>query len=342
MFEKRDEYNSLCNSVFYIGYIREYLGNIIPNDIIKIIREFSLCFHIISSFNNKTSKICNNINEIKKYLYHRIKFIYFDDYKTMKWDKYWKGNINNFVISKRNHIIIYTDKNELYGCQYMKSKPLLIERKSKDIIVKLCSSYGNAIYLTQNGNVFSIKMPSRNQKLEVIQYEQCISIMDIGFVGDMVFVLNTYNCLYEFDYQKNSKPTKFSDILFRKIKAGLNHVGFITTNNALYMHGSNDWSQCGIDTSMFKAAHMKQIMNEYSIIDINCGDTHTFVLISNGDWYSFGENRNGECLIEPNTNNPYEMISKPTKISDKYIGNGKIIDIIPFGSHSSIIIKLIQ
>ena len=78
-------------------------------------------------------------------------------------------------------------------------------------------------------------------------------------------------------------------------------IGCMSEKNKLYTFGGNDWGQCGIphnenNHKIIKSPKELILPNEM-VQDIDCGNFHTLIKTKNGNYYSCGSNRWGQCLL---------------------------------------------
>ena len=105
--------------------------------------------------------------------------------------------------------------------------------------------------------------------------------------------------------------------------------------------GANDYGQCGVGliADIVKPTFIN--IND-AILSVKCGDLHTIIKSESNEYYSFGNNNKGQCLIK----NQKGKIYVPTLINidelkQRLKYNYNILNIIP-GSSQTFIIQDIQ
>ena len=91
------------------------------------------------------------------------------------------------------------------------------------------------------------------------------------------------------------------------------------------------WSDEDIREALPKQIRIK---NDTAIKDIHCGANHSCIQTVDDLYYIFGENKYGECLIDPNIQ---KIVSKHNLIND-YISNENEINFISMGNGQTYIV----
>lgn len=133
------------------------------------------------------------------------------------------------------------------------------------------------------------------------------------------------------------------------IIGGSYHIGVITNDNNCYMFGDNAHGECGFKMETIGSNYSernigkptKLNMFKGNVYKIKCGRHHTIINTNNNMYYVFGDNTDGQCLVDTDLKN----IDKPTPISMEYLEKkinckNKIIDIVPGCSMSFILVTL--
>ena len=86
------------------------------------------------------------------------------------------------------------------------------------------------------------------------------------------------------------------DIKFRLINIGENHADAITSDQKLYVWGSNNFGQTA--NPDYSDTEIPSQIKEFKDIDIDhveCGSNHTIIITDNGDVWVFGRNQYNQC-----------------------------------------------
>lgn len=106
---------------------------------------------------------------------------------------------------------------------------------------------------------------------------------------------------------------------------GINHLAYLNHLNELYVLGSNDYGQLGIDKSCEPQSINAPVVNTFfrgkTIKKITTGDRHTLVLLDDGKLYAFGDNSFNQCVgVEHKVRVP-KLISDTIKTCDVFSGS---------------------
>ena len=278
------------------------------------------------------------------------------------------------------HCFIFT-QNELHCCGSNKKMPLGIVTSDNFVVVPEKISYsfdsmlqqiecGNkhSVFLTLNGSVYgsgvnykgqlSLENTSKYYKIE--RLTKLKNIKSIGCGEASTYCLDKSGNLYcfgsnhygqlgigkrEIGWSKNI--CKISENITKTFGIGSRHVGYITRTNTLFMFGHNYCGQCGFgeysDETIY-APNILQINESTTIMDIKCGKSHNIITTIKGDFYSFGDNRQQQCLLSKND----DYIKSPQKISIENITNKcgyngvSIIDLKPSNGSTYILITILN
>ena len=102
------------------------------------------------------------------------------------------------------------------------------------------------------------------------------------------------------------QPAKYFDIpikavpqftvVMKSIKCGANHCLAIDSEGRIYAWGSNDKGQLGLPMRFPDGACPIDGLDEYKVIDIDCGYDHSYCKTSDGYHWLWGNNENNICL----------------------------------------------
>ena len=135
---------------------------------------------------------------------------------------------------------------------------------------------------------------------------------------------------FETDLIKQPTKIKYfidNQIKIKHIECGWYHNLAIDDNNNLYSWGCNQNGQIGDGTlDNLHTPKLIKIYNGYNVKQINCGHSHSYVMLDNQQHFLFGNNQNNQCIID-NKNNNNKYIKIPYCINDIVYKqtNGKII-----------------
>ena len=343
-------------SVLILGYIKDgYFLKYIPYGIINIIKQFYDIFYMI--FNSKG--YCYNwsknsryfaINGNKPCIINSDNELYLNGCLMIK-------NVKSCVISNsisyNDSMYVWTYNNELYSSkdvnQYDNAKISRLFGKFDSSVIQIECGWYHSVFLTLNGNVYGYINHDRFYKMglpleyneNISQFQQILTghnITKIGCSNKTTFMLDSNNILKVFgkDLLTWNTPYQFliltTDII--NFNCGSNHLGLITKYGNLYMHGYNEYWQCGLNNINNKNiySNLNEIKINGDIIDVQCGDSHTIIksIQSKQDiYYSFGSNTHKELLLNNNI-----LYCLPSLISFQYIkhltkSHKNIINLIP-------------
>ena len=273
---------------------------------------------------------------------------------------YFDGKYIETISESRNcfHCIVYSD-NKLYGCGNNQHKqihdsisdaiyyPVIMCDVSdifKSPIKQIASGMNHTLFLTENGSVYGSGKNHMNQLLLDDRHK----LYDITLIPKLKHIINICcGVMNLFGQNRNgclganlsgtdyNAPGSFNEISISTgkiidINCGRGHVGYITSNNELYMFGRNSYRQCAVESST-KVITPEKVKFDKKIIDLKCGSNHNIIKSKNGDFYSFGWNSEGQCLKK--TIHPHK-ICQPMLLSLKYLkdkigNNNDIIGLIP-------------
>ena len=262
---------------------------------------------------------------------------------------------------------VYTNSNKLYAFGYNKSgqtgmktdnnkiyEPILTSHNFDSKLIQIDCGQEHTLFLTNNGNVYGcgsneqkqISFDNKSQtiynitpikSLKNIKYICCLWKSSLVLNSDHIVMSwgrNQFGCLginsdklyKRYDINRIDLNEKVN-----QLNGCLAHAGCITNEkNELYLFGYNDHCVCGVYDTPFITAIIKPTKLKFNkkIIETKCaGNFNIFKTIDN-QYFSFGRNHNGKCLVE--TQN--DIIYPPQLISLKYlkkkIGSDKpILDI---------------
>eukprot|EP01084_Bolivina_argentea_P311282 538806_1 len=217
--------------------------------------------------------------------------------------------------------------------------------KKNKIIPQLIKSLKNPIDI-QPGNEYSIALCAGLQTLDMVivgmiiehWWRTCVNnyvvlntnIQIPNDVIKVIFMFHTNNDGNKVmtttgkGTWKEIKQLKNKKII--KIRKGKNHCLFLGLDGTVWSSGCNDVVQLG-DSKLSRNYYGKVyepkriqyfIERNIKIVDIECGSNHSLVLDRNGNVYSWGENRYGQCG-NGNTGN----VITPIKVDiGRYVANG--------------------
>jgi alpha-tubulin suppressor-like RCC1 family protein len=84
------------------------------------------------------------------------------------------------------------------------------------------------------------------------------------------------------------------------ISSGGKHTGIVTEDGKLWMCGSRKFEQLGIEklmTSSIKSFKLVELMSEYKVVQVACGDFHTMCLTENGKIFVWGGSLHNVCKL---------------------------------------------
>ena len=232
------------------------------------------------------------------------------------------------------HGLFLTMNNKLYGCGKNGHHQLgFKDTTSKGSITKIMNVYGS--------HYTRVKMIGCTfQTSIVIDRNSCVNTFGSNNFGECGVGRITYpNTKAGVNVLNINIKGKV-----KYISCGCHHIGALTEDSQVYMFGENDGGQCGVnnDGNAVYSPTKLMIPNVDQIIQLKCGGYHTIIKTNTNDYYSFGKNRNNECLLN-NFNGKPKSVFIPYSISMEYInklcGNDKIIvDILP-GYKETFILK---
>ena len=91
-----------------------------------------------------------------------------------------------------------------------------------------------------------------------------------------------------------------NDIKIVDIKSGVAHMLAIDSNYNVYSWGNNSIGQCGqgVDASSFVSTPKLIVdLAEYKIVNIDCGENHSYCCSQDGKHWMFGANWQNECVV---------------------------------------------
>ncbi|XP_054161279.1 uncharacterized protein LOC128959356, partial [Oppia nitens] len=158
----------------------------------------------------------------------------------------------------------------------------------------------------------------------------------INFINGDEFIVcvSSDNCVYSCGYNKNGQLGQgYEDFEFKKpmiiqinenndlisdVSCGSNHTLVVTqNNNEVYGWGSNDFGQIGSRDTTCDAINKPEKINfnnNYCIKFVHCFDNSSFALTSDGQVFSWGENRSNQLGLNCND----LIIFKPKLISNLF------------------------
>mmetsp|Transcript_21971 Transcript_21971/g.27071 ORF Transcript_21971/g.27071 Transcript_21971/m.27071 type:complete len:411 (-) Transcript_21971:17-1249(-) len=207
-------------------------------------------------------------------------------------------------------------------------KPILISDNLpfKSALIKIETGIHHTIFLAENGIAYGC---GNNDKYQLsfdrtdIHYDitalyKFNNVSDISCIGYASYILINNGKLYSFGLNKygylginnqnntaffNKKEIKFNGII-DSIQSGSKHVCFKSNDNKGYFWGYNVYYQCGtifngINEPQQRCLFEPKLLKFNQNIDtIQCGGHHNIIKTMNGDYYSFGDNKQNKCLIK--------------------------------------------
>ena len=278
-----------------------------------------------------------------------------------------------FVYTISNELYGFGDNNECqlsfitidpWKCEY---KPTLIQYKFQSKLHKIKSGTFHTLFLGIHGDVYgcgqntyyqlSNKYVYKNDvEFDVHFFKDFKNAMDIGCCESTSFIIdNTHyiysvgtNCCGELGINSTNDVSKdfnkIKHIECKIISCGFNHICCLSMNNTVYVFGDNSYGACGFTgcNHWYSPKKLKvNISNNDQIIDVKCGLQNTFIKTINNKYYSFGNNKNNQLLLDIND----DKIYKPTLINNEYIYNNInckciITDIIPNDTDTYIVYSI--
>ena len=125
--------------------------------------------------------------------------------------------------------------------------------------------------------------------------------------------------------------------------SGSSHNLMLDSNANVYSFGFNISGQCGFDTksvgTQILSPKLLEISSEENVIEIKCGDAHSYLKSSTLRHYLFGDNRYNQCSLS--SNNKYKKkVSIPICINPTFgkLSQGKRINKVYLGRKNTFII----
>lgn len=230
-----------------------------------------------------------------------------------------RNNVNVKFISQSvgaSHIFFVTDKNELYGCGSNDCGQLGINTISKKEEIPQKVSYSkifknekikdircgvdHAIFLAENGKLFSCGDNSKGQCGLGREIQQTKTIRpikwDIKDPGQASFTLT--NSLSSRDFIISIvNGTLFQQI--EKIDCTFYSTFCLDWKGDVWYFGSNQSCVFGIGGYAYHKQYTPRqhgfFKGRPKIVDIRCGAAHVCCLDENGNVYTWGQNKQGQC-----------------------------------------------
>lgn len=100
-----------------------------------------------------------------------------------------------------------------------------------------------------------------------------------------------------------------------QIACGFQHSVAVSEFGSIYVWGSNNCGQCGLDNETvgcdyFTTPKLVKTLGTAQVVQIACGQYHTLALTNSGDLYSFGSNMYGQLGLGYES----EKVTKPTLV----------------------------
>ena len=263
-----------------------------------------------------------------------------------------------FVCTKNDHLygFGYNDSNQLgtanndaNGCVI---SPTLISYKFDSKLKQMECGRSHTLFLTQTGNVYgsgrvlvglkhTIKYKTSKYLIQRIISTNNIKSIKCGqWSSYLVYNNNIVKSCGDNRYgqlgiqEPVGSKDEFTPVLdasaLKAFDAGAFHIGCLNEASfALYMYGNNRNGQCGQDFVLHCHKRKTVTINNDFIVDVKCGHSHTIIKTNKNHYYSFGNNKNNQLII----NKKVDFERKPQLISFDYIKkltkcNHKIIDFI--------------
>ena len=156
-------------------------------------------------------------------------------------------------------------------------------------------------------------------------YKYCENVLFIT-LDDKVFGYgeNKYGVCGHGNYKRIDEPLIITELSDKKVKEFLNGYDFVlclTNENQLFSWGMNAHGQLGIGcVNRYRRYEPQTIIfpNDKKIVQVCCGEGHSFVLTEDGVIYGWGNNRFGQTGAGQ-VNEKVIMSPKPLQINSKVI-----------------------
>ncbi|CAD8141905.1 unnamed protein product [Paramecium octaurelia] len=195
----------------------------------------------------------------------------------------------------------------------------------KIIVVKIACGFQHSCLLVNNGSLYTMGLNEQGQlglntQLSYISTPQLIELkgpfIRVKAAANYTVAQRDTGELYTWGQNQafnihTNQPQLLKIKKINQFSCGEHHMGLIDFNCQLYMCGSNDYGQLGLNC--YESFVPQQVLSLEKYDKVKCGLTHTLVL-NNGQVYSFGSNKTGE-LGNGKQQHSYNQL-KPLKIQN--------------------------
>jgi len=272
-----------------------------------------------------------------------------------------KANHVCFLYTEDNKLY-YMGRDYQHASYKLHKKPELIHTTFKSPLMSIQCGGFHGLLLTVNGELYSygqnghgqILLPEKGTQYKITHVDNIENVKAIGCLYNTSYFLDSNNELNTFGsndfgecgviptvYNEHYEITKTLHVCeLNKIKSdilvcgnGCHHIGFLTKKLNVYLFGRNKYGQCGKDLkknqTVYGATKLDTTSIDGNIMDLKVGAYHTIIKTDDAEYYAFGKNDNGQCLLFIDET----LISYPQKIKKngilKAMNSKTIIDIIP-------------
>nr|XP_039274039.1 probable E3 ubiquitin-protein ligase HERC3 [Styela clava] len=160
-------------------------------------------------------------------------------------------------------------------------------------------------------------------------------IKNVALTGDNAYILYHDGTIRAYVAEKDTHADNellnvIKDIKILNIHAGVHGQVFVIDENGIaYAWGCNDHGQLGLtDADDFVSLPMSvPFTNKKKVVQVACGNTHTLILLKNGDLFSMGDNEYGQLGLKNKC-----PVNEPERITT--LENVPILRIAAGGWHS--------
>lgn len=255
------------------------------------------------------------------------------------------------VACGRSHTLLYTDSGKLFsfggnedgqlghGDRNNETSPKLVESLSSVKLKEISCGSNHCAALTVSGDVYTWGLNTEGQcgfgdEDEItlpteIDIENKVVSLSCGYYHTAL--VTSDGSLYSFGEDETGKLGLTDDLLkdtrfpqkveslpngdgYIKVACGARHSVAITKKGKCYSWGDGSHGQLGHGTLLQEVSTPKMIelLKNYKIVEVSCGESHTAVVTDTGKIFTFGDGRHGklgqgdEC---------FSNLFKPTLIS---------------------------